>query len=80
MYSYAFCLFLKKISWMLEKAKSRQQKNKEKHRQAAQRPAQSGVHTAQHILQPPRIPQPAYISAPSVGCGLLTALWLASDK
>ena len=59
----------KKIPWPLEKAKSRQQKNNEHHKQGAHRPAQSGVHTAQHILQQPEIPQPVYISAPSVGCG-----------
>ena len=42
----------------------------------AQRPAQRGVHTAQHTLQLPGNPQHANISAPSVGCSLLTAVWL----
>ena len=46
-----FCLFLKNISYTLEKARLRQQKNSEQHRQAAQRPPQSGVHTAQHTSQ-----------------------------
>ena len=55
-----FCLFLKSISCTLEKAKSRQQKNSEQHRQAAQRPPQSGVHTAQHTSQQPGIGQPAF--------------------
>ena len=64
-----FCLFLKNISYTLEKARLRQQKNSEQHRQAAQRPPQSGVHTAQHTSQQPGIPQPAYISSTSVGCG-----------
>ena len=75
-----FCLFLKNISYTLEKARLRQQKNSEQHRQAAQRPPQTGVHTAQHTSQQPGIPQPAFISSPSVGCGLLTALWLARHK
>ena len=44
-------------------------KNNEQHKQGAQRPAQRGVHTTQQILQQPGMPQPAYISAPSVGCG-----------
>ena len=75
-----FCLFLKSISCTLEKAKSRQQKNSGQHRQAAQRPPQSGVHTAQYTSRQPGIPQPAYSPSPSVGCGLLTALWLARRK
>ena len=59
------------------KAKSRQQKNNEQHKQGAQRPAQRGVRTAQHPSQLPGNSQPAHISAPSAGCSLLTALWLA---
>ena len=46
MCSYACCIFLKKISWPLEKAKSRHQKNNERHnKRGAQRPAQSGAYT-----------------------------------
>ena len=36
------------------------------------------AHRTAHFTQLPGHPQPAYISAPSVGCGLLTALWLAT--
>ena len=45
-----YVCFSQKKSWPLEKAKSRQQKNNGQHEQGAQRPAQSGVHTAQHTL------------------------------
>ena len=59
------------------KHKLKATKEHEQHIQAAKRPAQSGLHTAQHPLQQPGIPQPAYMSANSVECGLLTALGLA---
>ena len=71
-----FDYFSKTISWIVGKNKATKQKNSEQHKQVAQRPEQTGVQTAQHTLQLPGNPQRAYISAPSVRCGLLTALWL----
>ena len=73
-------LFLKIMSWTSEETNCRQQRKNEQCRQAAQRPPQSGVYTAQHTIQQPGIPQPAYISALSVGCGILTALWLVRHR
>ena len=61
-----FVYFSKNKSWPLEKAKSRQQKNNEQRKQGAQRSAQGRGHTAQHTLQL------QCISAPSVGCGVLS--------
>ena len=62
------------------KKQSQQQRKSEQRRRAAQRPPQSGVHTAEYNSQQPGISQPAHISSPFVGCGLLTALWLARRK
>ena len=44
-----------------EKEKSRQQRNNKQHKQRAQRPAQSDVHTAENALWQRGIPQPVYI-------------------
>ena len=51
-------LIYQKISWPLEKAKSRHGKNNKQHKQSAQRPAQRSFHAAQQTLQR-GIPQPA---------------------
>ena len=48
---------LKKMSWPLKKAKSRQRRNNEQHKRGAKQPEQSGVHSANHTLQQPGIPQ-----------------------
>ena len=45
-----FVYFPKEYRGRWKKAKSRRQKNNEQHNQGAQRPAQRGVHTAQHTL------------------------------
>ena len=74
MCSYAFCLFLEEYNLAVAK-KSRQQKNNEQRKQHAQRPAQRACTPHRTICSSES--QPVYISAPSVGCGLPTALWLA---
>ena len=84
MCSCAFCVFLQTSRGRWKKKKSQDNKKtttNSTNKRRAQRPAQSGVHIAQHTLAAGRIPAACiqqYISAPSVGCGILTALSVAS--
>ena len=79
-------VYFSKITWPLEKEKkSKEQPPPQPTAQISgvhKRPAQSGVHTAQYTLVAAGIPAAwirQYISSPSVGCGLLTALSVVSE-
>ena len=55
-----FVYFSRKLYRARWKKQSHGKNITEQHRQAAQRPPQSGVHTAQHTSQQPGIGQPAF--------------------
>ena len=77
MYSYAFVCFPQNWPFVGKRSQDKtKQNNAQQHTRRAQRPAQSGVHTAQHTLLRRGFPQPVYISA-SPSDTAYSALWLA---